>query len=55
MALAWCEGAVVGGSPYLEHLKNILLVMHFLLYSLNIHIISNISPHTLLFSYHSHH
>lgn len=55
MALAWCEGAAVGGSPYLEHLKNILPVMHFLQYSLNIHIISTISPHTLLFSYHSHH
>lgn len=49
MALAWCEGAAVGGSPYLEHLKNILPVMHFLLYSLNIQIISTISPHTLVF------
>lgn len=49
LSLAWCEGVAVGSSPYLEHFKNILPVMHFLQYSLNIHVISNISPHTLVF------
>lgn len=51
LSLAWREGVAVGSSPYLEHFKNILPVMHFLQYSLNIHVISNISPHALLFSF----